>query len=119
MAKPEYKKPEGVHVRQPEPETLFDDAPAKIEAEPDWLDLPTAPVPGTVSAYPYDGRTVWLTPDGAVMQQAIWRSTREFKNGRWVVAAGWYGKDGGGRVPYDPLGYRQYVEPVIVWKKKT
>ncbi|MDE2107336.1 MAG: hypothetical protein KGL39_59620 [Patescibacteria group bacterium] len=124
MAKhPEFKRPEGVHVKQPEPEAgLFDDEPAPptIEASKiEWLDIPIV-VMDDKHLYPLNGQPVWLTPDGTTEYLAVWRTTRELRNGRFQPVGFWAVHNGGGvKIDFEPLGYRRYDPPVYVPKKRA
>ena len=124
MAKhPEFKAPQGVHVKMPEPETgLFDDEPAPIAASTpkiEWLDVPRG-VLDDKWLYPLNGQPVWLTPDGVTEYLAVWRTTREFRDGRFQPVGFWAVHNGGGvKIGFEPLGYRKYEEPVFVPKKRA
>lgn len=117
---PEFKKPEGVHFKQPEAEasSLFGEEPERNAAgipNIEWLDMPSEPV-----GYPYNGEPVWLTPDAMTEYLATWRVTREFRNGRFTPTAFWvYRNSGGQRIHFEPLGYRRYEEPIYLPKKKA
>ena len=121
MAKsPEFKNPQGVHVKTPE-SSLFGEAETpKIE----WLDLPNPIALESTQlqtlCYPYSGQPVWLTPDGLTEFLAVWRVTREFKDGRFQPTAFWAMHNGGGvKIPFEPLGYRKYEEPLFVPKRRA
>ena len=124
MAKhPEFKRPEGVHVRQPEPERgLFDDEPAAPAPSIEWKDIPARTEQSRYMAdvYPFNGEPVWLTPDGATEYLAVWRVTREFRDGRFQPVGFWAVHNGGGvKIDFEPLGYRKYEHPIFVPKKRA
>ena len=128
MAKtPEFKKPEGVTLKQP-PTGLFGEEPATDESpaivEPpstsvEWYDIPNFAYP-EAPVYPHNGEPVWLTPDGNVEYLAVWRTTREYRDGRFQPVGFWAIRNGGGtRIPFDPLGYRRFEEPVYIPAKRA
>ena len=119
MAKtPEFKAPQGVTMQPPSAD-LFDEAPTLEAPKIEWLDMPNIAL-SLPSPYPYDGQPVWLTPDGLTEYLAIWRVTREFRDGRFQPTAFWAVHNGGGvKIPFEPLGYRAYEPPLFVPKKSA
>lgn len=135
MAKhPEFKKPEGVTLKQPDPVgNLFgDETPATAAdvtnyayrtPEIEWLDMPAYqfvnPLDGP-SEYPHNGEPVWLTPDGETEYIGVWRQTREFKDGRFRPVEFWAQHNGGGlKLPFEPIGYRKYEPPIFVPQRRA
>lgn len=118
MAKsPEFKNPQGVQVKTPELSLFGEAETPKIE----WLDFPSIPDDGRMyPSIPYNGQPVWLTPDGSTEYLAVWRVTREFKDGRFQPTSFWAMHNGGGvKIPFEPLGYRKYEEPLFVPKRRA
>jgi hypothetical protein len=124
MAKhPEFKAPQDVRFKQPE-QGLFDDEPAVEAPGIEWLDMPEPIALRDVQlqtlCYPYSGEPVWLTPDGTTEYIAVWRVTREFKDGRFQPVGFWALRNSGGqRIGFEPLGYRKYEEPIYTPKKRV
>lgn len=103
--------------------SLFDEAPAPPPTTTaassgfEWLNIPQD---ADVTKYPFTGEPVWLTPDGAIEYLAVWRVTREFKDGRFQPTAFWAIHNGGGlRITFEPLGYRRYEHPIYIPKKRA
>lgn len=89
--------------------------PAEIE----WQDIPNF-VYEDEPRFPYNGEPVWLTPDGSTEYLAVWRVTREFREGRFQPIGFWAIRNGGGtRIPFDPLGYRKFEEPIYTPRKRA
>ena len=100
--------------RTPSAAELFDEPPKPAN---EWLALPAVPasmLPGA-NGEPYDGVPVWLTPDGEQKFVAIWRHTREFRDGRFQPTAFWAVRNAGGqRIPFEPIGWMKFEEPMYV-----
>jgi hypothetical protein len=95
---------------------------AACEAEPkatEWLDLPEPPKIGETVEFPYNGAAVTLLSPGRDKEvAAVWRSTRAFRDGRWIGTHFWAIRNGGGQcVPFQPAAYRKFEEPMFVPKK--
>ena len=128
MAKnPEFKAPSGVHVKMPDEAPDIDNfmfatptaEPVAAGAAAEWLEMPEAPV-GVAGAYPFDGRPVVLTSGQQNACTAVWRVSREFYNGRFNPVAFWATYNAGGsKVPFEPIGWREYVEPIYVPQRKV
>ena len=61
---------------------------------------------------PKNGKTVWVTPDGVVLQEGCWHSTRRFdaKKVMWVADAYWAIANCGGRpLGFQPIGWAKYI----------
>ena len=130
MAKnPEFKNPPDVRVKQPESTGLFGEEPAAAETPVsptvEWLDIPflddlIASIVSTTRKYPFNGEPVWLTSDGETEYLAIWRVTREYRDGRFQPTAFWAVHNGGGvKIDFEPIGYRRYEPPLYVPKKSA
>ena len=119
---PEFKAPQGVHVKMPEPSGLFDEETGVVSPEKngvEWLDIP---IDWAVAnpVYPYNGEPVWLTPDGDIEYAGVWRTSREFKDGRFQPTGFWAVYNGGGvRINFEPIGYRRYEAPIFIPKKRV
>ena len=107
---PEFRKPEGVHVKQPDPVDLFGED--KIETVSDWGNLP---------ANPYVGQVLVVTPDGEREDVVTWKITRSFnkETSRFEPRQFWAHRATGVDIGYEPLGARVYVEPIFVPKKRA
>lgn len=126
---PEFKKPEGVTVKQPEPlGSLFGDEHTAAEVpnvvyktpELEWETMPVFARVDNPGAYPFSGEPVWLTPDGDTEYLGVWRVTREFKDGRFQPVGFWAQHNGGGlRLNIEPIGYRRYEPPVYKPAKRA
>jgi hypothetical protein len=113
VSDPKFKKPENVQLKTPASE-LFEDEPAKTE----WLDLP----PVQKNVYPYNGAAVLVTPDGDQSWLAVWRDSRAYNkvSARFEDVSFWAVRNSGcQRIPFEPLGYKPFEEPVYVPKKKV
>ena len=120
MAKTEFKAPQDVKFKTPDAaSSLFGEEPAAVAPvetpKIEWLDIPEP-----TAFYPFNGQPVWLTPDGETEYLAVWRVTREFKDGRFQPTAFWAVRNGGGtKIEFEPIGYRRFEEPLFVPKKRT
>jgi len=96
-----------------------DDTPKADAAErAEWVDLPEPPKVGEQVLYPYDGQAVTLLSSGRDKEAAaVWRSTRAIKDGRWDSVHFWALRNSGGqRVPFEPVAYKKFEEPVFMPK---
>ena len=89
------------------------------EAKSEWLDLPAPPKIGETAEYPYNGVAVTLLSPGRDKEvAAVWRSTRAFRDGRWIGTHFWSIRNAGGQcVPFEPAAYKKFEEPMFVSKK--
>jgi len=58
---------------------------------------------------PQDGKPVWLTSDGEIWVEAIWRNTRKMdpRNGLWHPYAYWAHRNAGGKaVEFTPSAWK-------------
>jgi hypothetical protein len=85
----------------------------------EWLDLPEPPKIGETVDYPYNGVAVTLLSPGRDKEvAAVWRSTRAFRDGRWIGTHFWAIRNGGGQcVPFQPAAYKKFEEPMFIPKK--
>ena len=68
----------------------------------DWKDMATADL---------SGRVVLLTPDLETPIQAVWRKTREYREGRWQDTGFWALRNAGGApVPFAPVAWSEFHE---------
>lgn len=138
MAKAEFKAPQDVKFKTPDAaSSLFGEEPAALQPHlagpgegytkaPDVVFMVETPkiewsdIPEPTVHYPFNGQPVWLTPDGETEYLAVWRITREFKEGRFQPTAFWAVRNGGGtKIGFEPIGYRRFEEPLFVPKKRT
>lgn len=129
MPKPEFKKPENVHVRQPAVEgldDLFTETPPPIAPEPAsrWAPIPAIDFDDAPRA-PHDGVPVFLlSPDGHTEVAAVWRRTRAYvqtpKSERGFRTTGFWVQRHQEtiRIPWAPVGWRPYEEPVVTPAKR-
>ena len=98
---------------------LFGDEKPEAEPKSEWLDLPAPPKIGEAVDFPYNGVAVTLLSPGRDKEVAgVWRSTRAFRDGRWVATNFWAIRNGGGQcVPFEPAAYKKFEEPMFVPKK--
>lgn len=119
MAKPEFKKPENVHVKQPASvaDWLGDaDRPPEPVLPPHDPLSTWAPIPELTDGAPFDGRPVLLTPDGVRSHAAAWKVTRAYSQAtrRYDDVGFWVFHNGGtAKIPYAPVGWKPYVEPEL------
>ena len=76
-------------------------------------------MPPVSDAYPYDGRNVMLTADGATFTAAYWRKTRAFRGGRWDHQAFWAVRNSKTAIGFTPMGFKPFEEePLLVTAPK-